>query len=337
MSDFSRIFGNEDTKKRLSAAIRSNTLPHAFIICGPRGSGKRTLAVEIARAVNCSGSSLPCGFCATCRRIKEENFTDVKYLRRSGAKATIGVEELRDFKNDMFLSPTESAFKFYIIEEADLLTPSAQNALLKVLEEPPFGVHILLLCTSPDKILTTVKSRAQLIQTELFSPSEMESHLISLSDDAERLHQTDPKKLKSIILSAAGVIGAALELFDEKKISENEQTRKNILDIISVLPKRTPFSALYKVMSVLPQKREEVRKIFELVITALRDFIVHGESPNCELLFFLSGEDLESKASLDAKRAAQLCALFSDAISDLDKNAVVSLLIQDLTFKIQNT
>jgi hypothetical protein len=90
-------------------------------------------------------------------------------------------------------------------------------------------------------------------------------------------------------------------------------------------------------MSVLPQKREEVRKIFELVITALRDFIVHGEAPNCELLFFLSGEDLESTASLDAKRAAQLCALFSDAISDLDKNAVVSLLIQDLTFKIQNT
>ena len=177
---FTRLFGNDETKLRICDSIVREALPHAMLIVGPGGSGKHTLATEIAAAANCvnasiklAGAKLPCGVCANCKRIYSGNFPDVNTLGRGSGKATIGVEELRDYREDMFLSATESRYKFYIIEDADLMTPAAQNALLKVLEEPPSAVHIILLCTESDKILSTIKSRTQYAQTELFDYEEL--------------------------------------------------------------------------------------------------------------------------------------------------------------------
>ena len=148
-SYFTDILGNEDAKSRLFKAITRGTLPHAHIIVGPVGSGKKTMAKAIAAAVNCANidsdeHSLPCGVCNNCRRIKEDIFPDIKFLGKSNGKATIGVEDTREFREDMFLSATEAAHKFYVIENAESLTSAAQNALLKVLEEPPKNVHIIL-------------------------------------------------------------------------------------------------------------------------------------------------------------------------------------------------
>ena len=136
---FTEIFGNDNTKLRLSDAVLHRSIPHALLITGPKGSGKHTLARELAAAVLCDNKEdsdypLPCGECRTCRRIHSGNFPDVATLGRESGKATIGVEELRTFREDMFLSSTEADAKIYIIEDADLMTPAAQNALLKVLE-----------------------------------------------------------------------------------------------------------------------------------------------------------------------------------------------------------
>ena len=135
---FSALYGNSALKTRLGTAIDRGTLPHAFLVTGPSGSGKKTFALELAAAINCERKNdgtlpLPCRECNTCKRIIENNYTDITRLSRQSGKATIGVEEVRLFRDDMFLSPTESSFKTYIIEEADKLTANAQNALLTVL------------------------------------------------------------------------------------------------------------------------------------------------------------------------------------------------------------
>ena len=150
---FSGLFGNEPLKTRLGGAIRRGTAAHAFLISGPEGSGKMTLAKEMAAAFNCEKrgdgiSPLPCHSCNTCRRIFEDGFTDVKTLSKPKDKATIGVGEIRYFREDMFLSATESDYKIYVIDDAERMTPNAQNALLKVLEEPPNNVVIILLTAS---------------------------------------------------------------------------------------------------------------------------------------------------------------------------------------------
>ena len=108
---FSGLFGNEDTKTRVGRAIESGTVPHAFLIGGPSGSGKTVLATEICAAVNCErknnrSSALPCRECENCRRIFEGNYPDVKILSKPKDRATLGVEAVKDFREDMFLSST---------------------------------------------------------------------------------------------------------------------------------------------------------------------------------------------------------------------------------------
>lgn len=245
---FTNILGNSDAKARLCDSVLSGTLPHAFLIIGPAGSGKLTLATEIAAAMNCENAengahTLPCGLCNSCRRIRERIFPDVKILERSG-KLTLGVDEVRDFREDMFLSATEARYKFYIVKDADKMTPAAQNALLKVLEEPPKNVHILLLATEADKILTTIKSRTQFIQMELFDYGTLEKFLTERSDAARRLKSSDPDRLKGILLASGGVIGNALTLLDDKYIADTEQRRNAALSFVGAFPKRVPFSKL---------------------------------------------------------------------------------------------
>ena len=340
---FTRLFGNDETKLRICDSIVREALPHAMLIVGPGGSGKHTLATEIAAAANCvnasiklAGAKLPCGVCANCKRIYSGNFPDVNTLGRSSGKATIGVEELRDYREDMFLSATESRYKFYIIEDADLMTPAAQNALLKVLEEPPSAVHIILLCTESDKILSTIKSRTQYAQTELFDYEELKRYTLMLSDTAQTLDRTEPEKFKAILLASGGVIGKALDMLDEGRSDALTQRRACVIDFVSALPKRAPFSKLYAATMALPQKREELKATLEQIRNALRDLIASRVSDGLSPIFFLSTEELEGTApTLGQKRLIEVYDIISSAINDLDNNVVISTLLTDLAVRIK--
>jgi len=340
-SVFTGLFGNENTARRISSAILSGALPHAMLIVGPRGSGKHTLAREIAAAANCERRDegdypLPCRTCNRCHRIYNGNFPDISILSRESGKATIGVEQMREFRSDMFLSATEADCKFYIIEDADLLTPAAQNSLLKVLEEPPSGVHILLLAAEADKILSTIKSRAQLVQTELFPRDRLRGYVCRLSDTAKSLAAHEPDTLDGIILASGGVIGQALEYLDDRSSGEVGSRREAVMSIISVLPKKTPFSALYSKITSLPEKRGELRSVLELFVTALSDMIKFKVEKSADMLFFLS-EDAASEASegLGIKRLTAIYDIIISAISDIDKNVLTAPLLTDIAVKIK--
>ncbi len=337
---FTRLLGNDETKSRISDLIANSALPHALMIVGPEGSGKHTAAKEIAAAMNCTNKDnsdfpIPCGICNNCRRIYSGNFPDISYLSKRDGKATVGVEEVRDFRDDMFLSSTEADFKFYIIEEADLMTREAQNALLKVLEEPPENVYIILLCREADKILTTVKSRAQLIQIEIFSPDELKEHLVRLYSSGIENIQKD--KLLGIILASGGVIGKALSLLDEGHIAKITEERTLIRSFIEAIPKKVPFLDLHTVLSAMPKDRESLRSVFENIRNALRDMIAYKLSDDIRPIFFLNAEEVEKISECFSKgRLSQIYDLITDAISDLDKNVNISVLLTDITVKIKS-
>ena len=338
---FSELLGNENSKEKLGAAIERGTLPHAILIVGPKGSGKRTLAKEISAALNCENKnsdrfSLPCCSCNTCRRIKENNYTDITYLKRDKDRATIGVEEVRNFRSDMFLSSTESSYKIYVIEDADKLTHNAQNALLTVLEEPPKNVIILLLASSLDNILTTIKSRAQSIFMSRFDRDTLKEYLIKKSDKARNLERASRESFDSIIISSDGILGKAISLLSENDALENAEERAVIINIISSLRSSAQYSELYSAISSLPTGRQEFLFSLELLLSAIRDAEVVKLSRSAGLLFFSSHEQAAKYSNeISAKRLMQVYELINDALRDTARNVAISAITSNLAAKIK--
>ena len=326
---FSGVFGNEPTKKRISTAILSDTLAHAFLICGPDGSGKMTLAKEIAAALNCERrhdekTPFPCHSCNSCRRIFADGFTDIKTLRKPNDKATIGVGEIRIFREDMFLSATESDYKIYIIDDAEKMTPNAQNALLKVLEEPPSNVLIFLLSASDDAILATIKSRTQYISMERFD-----------EDALMRYFGNEAAGQGEVLMCADGCIGRAKELlFDGKE--DAKQMRKTTENILRAIKPGTPYSELYLAIKALPSKKNELTEALENLAVALRDLILLKFDKTAPLSFFTSRETgVSIAAQSTAKRLVAIYDVVKDATTDIYKNANTNATITSLGAKIK--
>jgi DNA polymerase-3 subunit delta' len=335
-SFFTRLYGNEKNKAQIGTAILSDRLNHALLICGPEGSGKATLALEISAALNCenkksSSAPLPCGQCNTCRRILDGNYTDVKILKRDPSKATIGVEELRLFREDMFLSATESDYKVYIIEDADKMTVNAQNALLKVLEEPPSNVIMLLLAEEGDRILTTVKSRSQFIAMQRFSAEELLEYFKNFRSGA--LQARDSRILENL-MGADGRIGKAIEILENP--TELEAERKILSDIISAIRTGATYSDLYLALSALPQKRAELTETLQSLLLALSDLIKIKFSDTAPLTFFAGANEIKAIASgISPRKLLAVYDAVTDAIEDNSKNVNISALITGLGAKIK--
>lgn len=335
---FPRLIGNEETKERLGRAIESGTLPHAFLIGGPSGSGKSTLATEIAASLNCemkhSDYALPCGKCNSCRRIYEGNFPDVKLLAKKKDKATLGVEAVKDFREDMFLSSTESESKIYIIDDAECMTPEAQNALLKVLEEPPRSVSIILLAKECDRILTTIKSRAQYIAMSRFDDGELEKQLLNESPEARAMRATDPTRFMGLIMSADGRLGLAKNLLSKRMSEENEEERGEITRLLRAIGQKASYAEIYSAMSHFPTKRAELLVTLERLMNALRDLTIIKYDRHAKTVFFPSSEEaVKQCGDIGIKRLIALYDAVNEAHELCVRNANVQNLMASLTSK----
>lgn len=333
---FPKLLGNEETRVRIGRAIGSKTVPHAFLIGGPAGSGKTTLATEIAAAMNCdykdsSMTSLPCGNCNNCRRIYEGNYPDLKILSKKKDKATIGVEAVKDFREDMFLSSTEAEHKIYIIDDAECMTPEAQNALLKVLEEPPKAVTILLLAKECDRILTTIKSRAQYIPMSRFDDDELAEVLLQESSEARAIKSLDQSRFLELIMSADGRLGLAKSLLNKKQFEATKEERDEIIRLIRAVSQKHSYAEIHSAISHFPTKRTELNLVLERLLNALRDLLVIKYDRNARLVFFPSADEAERICG-DVSRK-RLVALYDAVCEVLDlssKNANISNLLANM-------
>ena len=156
--DFETLLGNEQLKKELSESIRKGSLSHCYLISGPEGSGKRTLAHLIAAAALCRGEEKPCGTCPSCRKLREGNHPDFITVADPEHK-NVAVKLIREYRADIFVMPNESDRKVYLFPQE--MGIEGQNALLKVLEEPPEYALFLILTDNAEKLLPTVRSRCR--------------------------------------------------------------------------------------------------------------------------------------------------------------------------------
>ena len=149
--------GNKEIKESVRSFIKSGRFPHAFIIEGEEGSGRRTLAKILAAAAVCESENAPCGSCRVCDLVTRDGHSDVLTYRPDGA--TFKIDTVREIRDNAYVMPIEGKRKVNILLDCDKMNEPAQNAFLKVLEEPPEFMVFILICQNAQSLLTTVRSR----------------------------------------------------------------------------------------------------------------------------------------------------------------------------------
>jgi len=216
---FDGFAGNDQAKSLVGAAVDRRRLPHALLIEGPRGSGRKMLASIIAQAAVCTAQERPCGVCAQCRKA-QTGHPDITWLRGDGTAKSLRVDVIRELREQTAVKPNEAAFKVAVIADADAMNVQAQNALLKILEEPPSYMLFIITAESRTRFLPTVQSRC--VCVSLLGVEEN----TALSVLRSRLPEEDEAGLLTRVRLFSGCIGAVLD-----SIGDDEFT--HTIDIIS--------------------------------------------------------------------------------------------------------
>ncbi|MDD4699215.1 MAG: hypothetical protein PHV07_03020 [Oscillospiraceae bacterium] len=205
---FDRLIGNELIKSQISEMVSGNRLPHAMIIEGEDGLGKHTLAAIIAAAAICEQSNAPCGKCRVCDLVARYVHPDVCLY--SPQKSTFKVDTVRTIRNDAYVMPLEAKRRVFILEHTELMNKEAENALLKVLEEPPGTAIFILLTMSASQLLPTIRSRC--ITFSLQEPSlEQATEYIKSHTDFES------EDIEKTVTECGNNIGRSLEILNNGK------------------------------------------------------------------------------------------------------------------------
>jgi DNA polymerase III subunit delta' len=218
---FERILGHERLRGVLSAALAKGRLPQALLFSGPDGVGKRTLALELARAVVCEAGG--CGHCPVCDRATRGIHPDILSVAGTTKSGEISVDQLRDLVPEIASRPFEARARVFVLD-ADALNEPSSNALLKILEEPPPTSHIVLLSEAPHALLTTIRSRCQHFQFGALPLPVVEQALV------ERGVEPDEARLRAAL--SAGSLGFALTLESDAY----RAMRERLMETLETLP-----------------------------------------------------------------------------------------------------
>lgn len=227
---FPGFYGNLAVRDSLSAAFQAGRLPHAILLQGEDGLGKSVLAQLLARALVCTAGpeKAPCGVCPACRRALAGSHPDIAIAQASTKSGGISIEEVRRLRLWAAQKPSEAPGRVVLFFHMEKMQPPAQNALLKILEEPPLGVHFLLTCSSAASVLSTIQSRAQILTLSPLSPDD-------LRQAAKEQHAgEDVEKVERLLPLCGGNLGKLSQLLTEKAgQSAREQAEKLLMAMLA--------------------------------------------------------------------------------------------------------
>ena len=258
---FKDLIGQENIVKALSNAINLNKISHAYLLCGPRGTGKTTTARIIAKCLNCAeGPTLePCEKCPSCKDIANSTPIDVIEI---DAASNRKVEDARNILEKIQFVPVNGRFKIYIIDEVHMLTTEAFNTLLKTLEEPPENVIFILATTEPHKVLDTIISRCQRFDFRRITTEDIVGRLKYICEQ-EKIKITEDA-LYTIARSSQGGMRDSLALLDQISVldADKEITSDDVNDILG----RLSFDVLFDFSSsVIASKIQDALTLLDSV------------------------------------------------------------------------
>lgn len=295
---FSDVIGQYVIVKTLQNAIKNDRVSHAYLFCGPRGTGKTSVARIFAKVLNCPNAldGEPCNNCEACKEISEGTCPDVIEI---DAASNNGVDEIRDLKEKVKFLPAGSKYKIYIIDEVHMLTQSAFNALLKTLEEPPKHVIFILATTEPQKVISTIISRCQRFDFGTLSVNELVEALVNICEKENIKY--DENALKTIASASEGGLRDAISLLDQAislsqdVIDENVASsvtglvgKEKLIELANAIEEQKISDCLTLVQD-LENSGKEVSKIVSSLLGFYHDILVYKSinlSPNEKYIAF---------------------------------------------------
>lgn len=324
--DFKDIIGQKEVVVGLIHSIENGRVGHAYLFCGPRGIGKRTVARIYASVLLCvSGdSSHSCGQCMPCRLCQEGTNPDYREVEAVGA--SIGVEEIRQLQSDLMVRPMYAPRKVYLILDADHMTVQAQNCLLKTLEEPPEYATILLTASNSEALLETIRSRTVRFNFRKYLPSEVRRCVVDqLGGSTENLD--------FIVSYADGIIGKGLELAASEEFAV---LRSKTLDMLSALLEPELIKA-FEFFKFFEENKEEVDTILDIMCLYYRDILLYKQTDGDCILINSDKKDmiLISVPVFSTQRLVENIDAVEQARRNIKQNANFQLSIEVMLMRLQ--
>lgn len=253
---------NKTEMDALLAEINRGVISHAYIIEGALGVGKYIFAQKAARAILCTGAVKPCGLCSACRKCEAESYPDLHVFSADGS--SFKVDAVREIKRRVNLRPSEGDRAVYILKDAQAMTAAAQNALLKVFEEPPPGTVFFLLTEKREALLPTVRSRGRIIRLSAAEDAAVAEYL------RERFPKADAEAVAEAVRMAEGSFGRAEAIMKK----EGKAEREGALKLCDVLFGKVGRYELYTAFLGHARKRDFLISLIDNLTVCARDVLV---------------------------------------------------------------
>lgn len=276
MGSFKDVVGHKDILKYISSAVENNRVSHAYILNGERGSGKKMLANLFAMTLLCeTGDNESCGKCHSCKQAESGNHPDI--IRVTHEKPnSISVDDIRtQVNNTVDIKPYQGPYKVYIIPQADMMTPQAQNAILKTIEEPPSYAVFLLLTENAETLLPTINSRCVMLKLRNIKDTLIKKYLM------ENLEIPD-YKADMCTAFAQGNMGRAIMLANSDHFNEIREEAVQLLKHISEMELNEIVAAV-KNISVY---KLEITDYLDIIMIWYRDVLLYKATKEIDKVVF---------------------------------------------------